>query len=190
MRGRFVLTAWGAMATLATLATLSACNRSTQPPVAEEMAFADSAEQVLFDVRSLLTHRGVKRGEMFADTVFVFDDQTKFELRVVRANFSTETGAPNGTLRGDRGTYSTRTKVLEGFGNVVVTSTDGKRLTSNHLKFSENVNEIASDSAFVYREQDKVQRGVGFRTDPNLIVFRCLSRCVTEGQVELGNITP
>ena len=174
----------------AATAVVVACSDSSQPPVANGLTLADTAEQVMFDVRTHLTNTGVKRGEMFADTVFVFDDQTLFALRRVRANFNTETGAPNGTLRGDRGTYNLRSKILEGFGNVVVTSTDGKRLTSNHLKYSENSNQISSDSAFVYREGTDVQRGVGFVTDPNLTVFRCLSSCRTEGDVQIGNIQP
>ncbi|MEX2180106.1 MAG: LPS export ABC transporter periplasmic protein LptC [Gemmatimonadaceae bacterium] len=175
---------------VASIVGMAACSKGTQPPVANEATLSDSAEQVLFDVRSNLTTSGVKRGLMLADTVFVFNDQTRFALRRVRANFNTEIGMPNGTLRGDRGTYNLRTKILEGFGNVVVTSTDGKRLTSNHLRYAENLDQISSDSAFVYTEVGRVQRGIGFTTDPNLKVFRCLRACRTEGDVQLGNITP
>ena len=182
--------AWTLSAVASGALMTGACDRSTQPPLADGATMADTADQVLYDVRTFLTYSGVKRGELLADTIYVFDDQTRMALRVVRAKFNTETGAPSGTLRGDRGTYNMRTQILEGYGNVVVESTDGKRLTSNHLKYSQIVDEISSDSAFVYREPGRVQRGVGFRTDPNLAVFRCLSRCQTEGDVPLGNIRP
>jgi hypothetical protein len=46
----------------------------------------------MLGVRMLLTDRGVQRGELFADTGYVFDDQTRFELRKVRATFNTSTG--------------------------------------------------------------------------------------------------
>ena len=156
---------------------LGGCRKATQPPVVAEATLADSAEQVLFDVHSVLTDHGVKRGDMYSDTVYVFNDQTKFVLRRVRAAFTTETGAPNGTIKGDRGFYDLRTQTLEGFGNVLVTSTDGKTLASNHLKYVQAFNQVSSDSAFTMRRQSDVQRGIGFTSDPNLKVFKCLRAC-------------
>lgn len=169
---------------------LASCRKTTQPPVAGGPSLADSAEQVLFDVRWFLTDHGVKRGETFADTLYVFNDQTRFVMLRVRANFNTTTGAPNGTLKGDRGTYNLRTQILEGYGNVVVTSTDGRRLLSNHLKYAQAANSISSDSAFTFYRGKDVQKGTGFVTDPNMTVFKCLRACRTEGDVQIGNITP
>jgi len=166
------------------------CRKSTQPPVVGGSSLADSAEQIIFDGHTLLTNRGVQRGEMFADTIFVFRDQTLFVLRRVRATFNTETGAPNGTLKGDRGTYDLRAQILEGFGNVVVTSTDGKRLESNHLKFAQLQNQVSSDSAFTLHRGNDVQRGIGFISDPNITRFQCLRACKVSADVPLGNLTP
>ena len=168
--------------------SLLGCRKSTKPPVVGEAALADSADQILFDVRTPITNSGVKRGEMFADTIFVFRDQTLFVMRRVRANFNTELGAPNGTLRGDRGTYDLRTQTLEGYGNVVVTSTKGERLSSNHLKYNQALNEIASDSAYTLVRNNETQRGIGFRSDPNLAVFRCLRSCGGSAPVPLGGL--
>lgn len=179
---------WLALAAAVAVLTVAGCSKSVQPPVAEGSSLADSAEQVAFDVHTILTNSGVKRGDLYADTLYVFEDQTRFELRVVRANFSTETGAPSGTLRGDRGTYRLREKVLEGFGNVVVTSTDGRRLTSNHLKYSEARNEISSDSAYTLLRGSEIQRGIGFTSDPNLTVFRCQRACSGEALVPLQTL--
>jgi LPS export ABC transporter protein LptC len=182
------MTRWMLMA-IAALAVVS-CNKSTQPRVSAAQALADSAQQIMFDVHSLLTDRGVKRGELFADTVYVFNDQTRFLLRRVRAKFNTETGIPNGTLTGDRGTYDLRSGTLEGFGNVVVTSTDGRKLTSNHLKYSQTANEVSSDSAFTLVQLDRIQRGIGFVSDPNIRTFRCHRACSGSANVPLGNVTP
>jgi LPS export ABC transporter protein LptC len=170
------------------IAVMSACSKSTRPPVVGEASAADSAEQVIFDGRSFLTDAGVKRGEMFADTILVFNDQTRFVLRRVRATFNTETGLQNGTLRGDRGTYDLRTQTLEGFGNVVVTSTDGKKLTSPHLKYVQGTNTISSDSAFTLTDSGRVQRGIGFTSDPNLNTFKCFRACSGSAPVPLGEL--
>ena len=164
------------------------CRKATKPPTATGVADADTADQVLYDVRTPITESGVKRGELFADTIYVYHDQTLFVMRRVRANFNTENGAPNGTLKGDRGTYDLRTQVLEGYGNVVVTSTKGERLSSNHLKYSQGLNEISSDSAYTLVRNNETQRGIGFRSDPNLAVFRCLKACGGSAPVPLGGL--
>lgn len=168
--------------------TLASCRKATQPPVTGEASLADSAEQVLFDVRWFLTENGVKRGETFADTLYVFNDQTRFVMRRVRANFNTATGTPNGTLKGDRGTYNLRTQILEGFGNVVVTSTDGQRLNSNHLKYAKSSNTISSDSAYTLVKKTETQTGIGFVSDPNLTTFRCLRACGGSALVPLNTL--
>lgn len=168
--------------------TAASCRKTTQPRATPTLA--DSAEQVMFDVHTMLTNSGVKRGDMFADTIYIFDDQTRFVMQHVRAKFNTETGAPNGTLRGDRGIYKFREKLLEGFGNVVVTSTDGRRLVSNHLRYNQLSNEISSDSAFTLTQQDRVQRGIGFTSDPNITVFRCHRACSGSANVPLGELKP
>jgi LPS export ABC transporter protein LptC len=106
---------------------------------------------------------------MFADSAYIFDDNTRFELRKVRATFNTATGVKDGTMKGDRGRYSIREQVLEGFGNVVITTNDGKRLTSPHVRYNQTINEVSSDSTFTLVEADGNRiSGVGFRADPQL----------------------
>lgn len=166
------------------LAAVGACKESTPPPVGKAGA-VDTAEQVGFGVRTLLTANGVQKGELQADTMFVFNDQTKFDFRNARVKFNTETGAPNGTMRADRGLYDTRTQILEGFGNVVVTTLDGKKLTSPHLRFNQLSNEVSSDTTFQMVAGNRTQSGVGFKTDPNLSRFTCQRSCRTTGTVVL-----
>jgi LPS export ABC transporter protein LptC len=165
---------------------VQSCKQATKPPVGGVASAADSADQIIYDGRTTLTDAGVKRGVMLADTIFVFENQTRFALRRVRAEFNTETGAKNGTLKGDRGTYDLRSRILEGFGNVVVTSTDGKELKSPHLKYSETSNLISSDSAFTATEGDKVSTGIGFTSDPNLNSIKCFRACGGSGLVPIG----
>ena len=168
------------------IATLGACKDTKQPPVGVASP-ADTAEQVGFNVRTLLTGNGIQRGELQADTMYVYNDQTKFDFRNARVKFNTETGAPNGTMRADRGIYDQRTQILEGFGNVVVNTLDGKKLTSPHLKFNQVTNEISSDTTFRMTAGNRTQSGVGFKTDPNLARFACLRDCRTSGLVTLPN---
>ena len=149
-------------------AALACRKQGSAPPVKRGTTMADSAEQVMIDVRSLMTDRGVQRGELFADTAYVFDDQTRFELRKVRATFNTSTGTKDGVMSADRGEYSFREQKLEGFGNVVIVTTEGKRLSSPHMRYQQATNEVSSDSAFTLVEPGRRASGIGFRADPQL----------------------
>lgn len=172
------------VAAVCAIALAGACKETKEPPVGVT-APTDTAEQVGFKVHTVLTGNGVQRGELQADTMFVYNDQTKFDFRNARVKFNTETGAPNGTMRAERGIYDQRSQILEGFGNVVITTLDGKKLMSPHLKFNQVTNEVSSDTTFQMVAGNRTQRGVGFKTDPNLTRFACLRDCRTSGLVTI-----
>lgn len=71
---------------------------------------------------------------------------------------------------------------MEARGNVVLTSTDGRRLTSQHLRYDPGRNEVASDSAFVLTEASgRVSDGIGFVADPDLNTIRVLRAARSRG---------
>jgi LPS export ABC transporter protein LptC len=156
--------------------TVAACtSQGAAPPTQQHASMADSAEQVMLNVRTLLTDKGIQRGEMFADSAYIFDENTRFELRKVRATFNTVTGAKDGTMTGDRGRYNTQQQILEGFGHVVITTNAGRKLTSPHVRYNQIANEVSSDSAFTMVEPGRTLSGIGFRSDPqltNLLVLK------------------
>ena len=154
------------------LAVVVGCKQQgSAPPVRSTGTLADSAEQVMFNVRTLLTAKGVQRGELFADTAYIFDDNTRFELRKVRATFNTSTGVKDGVMSADRGRYNLRQQLLEGFGNVVIVTNDGKRLTSPQLRYMQGLNEVSSDTSFTLVQPGKTLSGIGFKSDPQLTHF-------------------
>lgn len=169
--------------TAAVLVAVAACARVKQPPIAKTATLADSAQQVMFEVRTVLLDKGVRRGELIADTAFIFDDQTRFVFRNARVTFDKDNGTPNGTMRADRGVYNLRAQMLEGFGHVVITTTDGRRLTSAQVKYNQVANEVSSDSAFQFVAGDRIQRGIGFKSDPNLTHIQILKAASGSGLV-------
>jgi len=150
------------------VAGIACQTQGATPPVKGGRTMADSAEQVMRGVRALLVDQGVQRGEMFADTAYVFDNQTRFELRNVKATFNTSTGVKDGVMSGERGRYSTTNQTLEGFGNVVIVTNEGRRLTSPHIKYVQTANEVSSDTNFTLVEPGRNVTGIGFRADPQL----------------------
>ena len=67
-------------------------------------------------MKTILTTKGVQRADLTADTAFVLEDQTRFDLRKPHVIFTTETGAPQGTMEAHRGVYSTRQQIARGVG--------------------------------------------------------------------------
>jgi LPS export ABC transporter protein LptC len=162
---------------------LAACQEPKSPPVVQGGALLpDSAEQLMLGVRFKLTDAGVQRAELEADTALVYGQGTRFELRRVKTIFYTMTGERDATLTSLEGTYHVRVQSMEARGNVVVVSTDGKKLETPQLKYDPTRNEVSSDSAFVLTEPDGVSSGIGFVSDPDMTQVRVLRAARTTGR--------
>ncbi|MFL5607818.1 MAG: LPS export ABC transporter periplasmic protein LptC [Gemmatimonadaceae bacterium] len=175
-----------ALVLIVAVAVSAGCSKpASAPPVGSRNSLADSAEQVMLNVRSLLTDHGIQRGEMFADSVYIFDENTRFEMRKVRTIFNTSAGVKDGTMTADRGRYNLRQQILEGFGNVVIITNDGKKLTSPHLVYSQLANEVSSDTTFTLVEPGRTVSGIGFKSDPQLTRYRILRAARGKGTFTL-----
>jgi LPS export ABC transporter protein LptC len=152
----------------------SACTTKKQPPVAAHSSLADSADQIMYGRSFVLTDQGLERAKLVFDTAFFFEDNTRIEFFKVDMTFFTVTGAKDAVLTSDRGTYNSRTSAMIARRNVVVVSEDGRRLTTPELLYSQQLNQISSDSAFVLTEPNRRLEGVGFRSDPDMKNIRIL----------------
>ena len=162
--------------------SLAACRKDSASPVIKGRVVPDSADQVLFGVRFFLTDGGLRRAELVADTAYMYDENTRTELRVVNTTFYKNSGERDAVLTSQTGTYNVRLGSMEARGDVVVVTTDGRKLTTPHLRYDPSRNEIASDSAFVINEATgRVTEGVGFIGDPDLNNVRVLSATKSRG---------
>ena len=174
---------------LSLLAFAIACGgEGTAPPRVTGSPMADSADQLMFGISTLLTDRGVLNAQLQADTAFFFDENTRIELRGVKLTFYTRTGVRNSVLTSREGTYNTRQSRMEARGNVVVVSEDGRRLTSEQLRYDQVRNEISSDSAFVLTEPGRRLEGIGFTSDPNMNNVRVHRLIEGQGAVSTGDL--
>jgi LPS export ABC transporter protein LptC len=162
---------------------VGACQQTTQaPPVAKTAAIPDSADQLMFGVWFLLTDAGVKRAEVRGDTAYLYEESTRSDLRKVKTDFFKVTGEKDATLTSLTGTYSSRLGTMEARGQVVVITTDGRRLETPHLRYDPARNEISSDSAFVLTQTDRRLEGIGFISDPDLNNIKVLRNMKAFGQ--------
>ena len=167
----------GALLASIVVLAAAACHDAPQTPVSAKAGIVDSADQVFFGAQFLLTTRGIQRGDLTADTAYILDDQTRFDLRRTHVVFTTETGAPQGTMTGDRGIYNTRTQILDGRGNVVVKLVDGRTLASPHVVFNQLTHLISSDTSYTISDNRGSQTGIGFSSDQAFKRFNCLRNC-------------
>jgi LPS export ABC transporter protein LptC len=182
------MTAFAQSATLvAAVCTFAAaaCRDAKAPPVAAKPTAADSADQILVRATFLLSTAGIQRGRLDADTAYVLDQESRFDLRRTTVAFTTETGAPQGTMQANRGIYDLRTHILDGTGDVVIKLVDGKMLKSPHVVYNENSHQISSDTSFTIAGPTGTQYGIGFTSNESFSKFTCLRSCGANFSVQL-----
>ena len=156
-----------------------------KPAAGVAAGIPDSADQVVFGQRTVLTDQGVAKGVLLSDSALVYDDGTRIEFKRVNFTFFTPQGAKDGLMTSRTAVYSSRLSRLEARGDVVVTRDDGKRLTSQQLVYDQARNQIFTDSAFVLIEPDRQLSGIGFESDPRLTNFNCLRACKAIASVNI-----
>jgi LPS export ABC transporter protein LptC len=109
--------------------------------------------------------------------MYVMNDQSRFDFLQGRVEFNTQLGVPDGSMRADRGRYDRRAQTLEGWGNVVVKSADGRSLKSPHVVYNQMRDMISSDTTFEFIAEGKVSTGKGFETNTALTRRSCKRDC-------------
>jgi LPS export ABC transporter protein LptC len=175
----------GIAATAVLLAGAACPKKPATTKRAQGSTMPDSADQMAFGTRQVLTNKGVSNGELLSDTTYFYDDGTRIEMRRVNGTFYTPQGLKDGVLTAKAATYNTRLQRLEARGDVVVVREDGKRFTSQQLVFDQVRNQFFSDSAFVLNEPKREHTGIGFESDPKLNNFRCLRACKVIAAVQV-----
>lgn len=174
-----------AIALAAAAVSAAACKGSKSTPVAAAPTVADSADQVLLKANFFLSTAGIQRGRLDADTAYVLDNERRFDLRKPHVTFTTETGAPQGTMDALRGMYNLGTHLLDGRGDVVVKLVDGKMLKSPHVVYNEMTHQISSDTSFSIVGPQGTQYGTGFTSNESFSKFNCLRSCGANFSVQL-----
>ena len=151
----------------------------------KKSALPDSADQVIFGGSVILTNQGVSNGRLLSDTMFVYEDGSRLDLRRVNVTFFTGQGVKDGVLTSKTGAYNTRLQRLEARGDVVVIRNDGKRLMTPQLVYDQALNKILSDSSFTFIEPSRQIMGIGFESDPHFNTFKCLRACKGVASVKL-----
>jgi len=139
---------------------------------------ADSAEQVMFNGRTIITANGVRRGEVSGDTVGTYEAVTRFHFRRLTVQFSTALGRPLALMTAPEGEYSLVNGTVVTRGPVVIVSdTARRRVITQAVRYDVLPNQLASDSTFTATAGARTLSGVGFTADPGLFNIKCLKDC-------------
>ncbi len=167
---------------------IAACKDTTPLASTAAPSAADSADQIFINAHSILTTKGVQRAELIADTAFVMDEGTRFNLRNPHVNFTTETGQPEGTMDAQKGVYNSRTQMLEGWGDAVVKFVDGRKLTSPHVTYNQLTHQISSDTSYTITGPTGTQYGIGLMSiekNGSFTSFSCARNCGGNSSVRI-----
>lgn len=159
-------------------AVISGCDDPTTTVNTRNGTIRDSADQVMYGIRAALASAGLRRGELTADSMLSLDAATRFELRGVRAQFTSTLGRPLGLLTAPEGTFWLNRSTLETRGKVtIVSDTSGRRIEGAWVRYDTGEDQLASDSPFVATGRGRRLTGVGFTADPGLFTVKCTSQC-------------
>ena len=152
-----------------TLALLSGAAACTDPGVTPRGSAqsADSADQTMVKMSTKLTENGVLRSFVEADTAFVYQNQQNMVLKHFKVRMLDAQGNLQSTLTAERGIYGIYTDKLDARGHVLVESTDGRRLRTEHLIYDKMANQISSDTVFSYESPTASGSGTKFTSDIN-----------------------
>ena len=169
------------------LALVTACGNEGARPTATQTVL-DSADQVLIGMTHYVTETGLQRARVRADTAYFFSNTQSAEMRTVHITFYDVTGRETSTLTAREGTYHWRTGDMEGRGNVVVVTKDGRTLKSEVMRYSQSRNEVSSDKDFVFEATGGQHiEGEGFTSDPEFKNLVAKHPKGTGGQMRLPN---
>lgn len=150
---------------LSAITLLSACRTDEIGPTGVGY-MSLPADQMLIDVTQTLNTGGVQAAVMQADTVYMYNDSSRADLRVVNVTMYDEAGRVRTTVVAESGEIHQVTEAMVARGNVVIVTDYGeRRIETEELHYDPQLNRIWSDVPFVMTHEGSVTRGASFRSD-------------------------
>lgn len=147
-------------------AAVAGCEETGAKPTTTVQA-PDSADQVLEGFSHYVTNEGVRRSRVEADTAYFYENTQITELRNIQVVFYDIKGEEGSTLTAKQGSYRWQDGSMEANGTVVVVSPDGRRLTTETLRYDNGANTISTSKHFSFDRGAEHLEGNSFKSDPD-----------------------
>ncbi len=132
-----------------------------------ETGNAPVPEQKFFEYRLIESEAGVRQWVLDSDEMIKYSNRTDVDLVRVKMDFFRH-GDYYSTLVSDSGTANLRTRDVFVWGNVVVTTHDGRRLRTSELHYSNLDGLIRNEVYNVFDRGLDVVTGIGLEATPDL----------------------
>jgi LPS export ABC transporter protein LptC len=136
----------------------------TAPETAADAAYP---EQKFYDYRLIETEAGVKQWVLDSDEMLKWADRSDVTLVRVNMDFFRE-GEYFSTLVSDSGIANLQTNDVFVWGDVVVTTSDGRRLRTSELHYTNSDGLIRNEVFNVFDRGQDVITGIGLEATPDL----------------------
>ena len=117
------------------------------------------------------TDSGKTEWTLFSKQAATFSARDLVTARTVRIDFFGADGRKSSELIAREGELYQRTRDMIARGNVVLLTTEGWRMNTEELHFSNSLRRITSNKLVRVEKEGSVLEGVGFESDPNLVHF-------------------
>ena len=134
-------------------------------------AGAELPDQEVTDFVLTETDQGRPEWTLYARYAATYQVKNQVLARDIRVDFFDEKGARSSELTAHEGEIQQQTRDMTARGNVVLQTTEGTRMTTEELHFSNDKQQITSDRLVRVERQGDVLDGTGFASDPNLHHF-------------------
>lgn len=149
----------------------AACQRATEPDPGDFQSVP--ADMMVVGMQQNITASGIRVGLLKGDTAFVFDDSTTVKVKNVDLTIYQEgTGAERAHLTSREGDFNQQTQFMIARGNVVLITTDGKRIETEELNYDPQSKRIWSTRETTLIEPGSRMVGDGFEADETFTNYR------------------
>lgn len=158
------------------VAALAAAGCNALPKANPTSSRGEMPDQEVTDFVLTETDAGRPQWTLYAKWAATYTARNVVVAREVRVDFYDEKGARSSELTAREGEIQQLTRDMTARGNVVLTTVEGTRMTTEELHFGNREQLITSNRLVrVEREGDALE-GVGFSSDPDLKHFEFRSR--------------
>jgi LPS export ABC transporter protein LptC len=122
------------------------------------------------------TDEGRPQWTLYARYAATYQAKNLVVSRDIRVDFFDDKGARSSELTARQGEIQQQTRDMTARGHVVLQTTEGTRMTTEELHFSNAKQLITSDQLVRVDRQGDVLEGIGFQSDPDLHHYEFKSR--------------
>ena len=131
----------------------------------------DVPDQIMENSTIIFSEEGVKSATIFAQYVAVYEKLDLKKAKKLHVDFYAQDGSQTSVLLADSGVIREGKQKVEALGNVVVTTQQGVKLTTESLRWDPQTAKIVTDDFVTITKGQDVITGYGLEADQELKHF-------------------